>query len=465
MIRFIRYSLLFVLLGISACQEVLKPKPVDLLVDALVLNEVADVQPVRIGMYSALRGMAAPVIIAGDFTADYIQFNGTFNDYSELANKRITAANAAVELLWQSMYRTIYVANFMLENLPKVTGVPEATRKQVTAEARFLRGWANFIGTYTYGDIPQVTSTDQAANRIIGRTARATILTSVLADYEAALTDLPDVSSGSTNITTNATYLNKTSCRAAMARYYLYQKNWAKAEELASNVINAGVYKLETNYIDIVTRDFTAESILEVGYNLSDDPGTSTLLFPNGLSLNNLLVGRREVIPSNQLIVSLVSTEAGTRQQTIGFDVKNLRGSDNGWTVRKYGTASEDNNNIVLIRLAEMYLIRAEARAQLGRQTGATGAVADLNVLRTRAKAPAIAVTVQADVLLAVERERVYELAFEGHRWYDLVRTGRAQAVMSAFSPNWNSRYELWPIPQSEIQQNPTLKGQQNPGY
>jgi hypothetical protein len=133
--------------------------------------------------------------------------------------------------------------------------------------------------------------------------------------------------------------------------------------------------------------------------------------------------------------------------------------------VRKYGTASEDNNNIVLIRLAEMYLIRAEARAQLGRQAGATGAVADLNVLRTRAKAAAITTTVQADVLLAVERERVYELAFEGHRWYDLVRTGRAQAVMSAFSPNWNSRYELWPIPQSEIQQNPTLSGQQNPGY
>ena len=459
MIRFVRYSLLIFLLVSASCQTVLEPKPVDLLVDALVLNEANDVQPVRLGMYNALRGAAAPIIIAGDFTADYILFNGTFNDYSELANKRITAANGAVELLWQSLYRTIYVANFVLENLPKVTGVPEATRKQVLAEARFLRGFANFIGTYTYGDIPQVTTTGQAANRVVGRTAQATILTSVLADYEAALVDLPSVAAGSTNITTNATFLNKTSCQAAMARYYLYQKNWAKAEELTTKVISSGVYGLETNYVDIVTRDFTHESILEVGYNLSDDPGTSSF------GLNNLLVGRREVIPSNQLVISLVSTEAGTRSETIGFDVKNLRGSDNGWTVRKYGTASEDNNNIVLIRLAEMYLIRAEARAQLGRQTGTTGAVADLNVLRTRAKAPAIGVTAQADVLLAVERERVYELAFEGHRWYDLVRTGRAQAVMSAFSPNWNSRYERWPIPQSEIQQNPTLSGQQNPGY
>ena len=456
MIRFIRYSLLVFLLSAGACQEVLKPKPVDLLIDELVLNEAADVQPVRLGMYSSLRAASSPIIIAGDFTADYVQFNGTFNDYRELSVKQITAANGAVNALWSGLYRTIYVANFMIENLPKVVGVPEATRKEVLAEARFLRGFANFIGAYTYGDVPQVTTTNQGTNRTIGRTAKATILTSVLADYEAALVDLPGVAAGSTNITTNATYLNKTSCRAALARYYLYQKNWVKAEELATAVIGSGVYRLETNYVDLVTRDFTGEAILEVGYNLSDDPGTSAF------GLNNILSGRREVIPSNQLVLSLVSTEAGQRQQTIGFSAQNLRGSDNGWTVRKYGTASEDNNNIVLIRLAEMYLIRAEARAQQGKLAPA---VADLNVLRTRAKAPAVAVTAQADVLLAVERERVYELAFEGHRWYDLVRTGRAQAVMSAFSPNWNSRYELWPIPQSEIQQNPTLRGQQNPGY
>ncbi|GAB3498932.1 RagB/SusD family nutrient uptake outer membrane protein [Spirosoma knui] len=430
-----------------------------LLVDNLVLNEPADVQPVRIGMYSALRGTASPTIIAGDFTADYIQHNGTFTDYRELATKQITATNGAVGALWGSLYRTIYVANFILEKLPQVSGVPETTRKQVTAEARFMRGYANFIGVNTYGDIPQVTTTDQATNRTIPRTPKATILASVEADLNAALTDLPGVEAGSTNVTTNATYLNKVTCRALLARFYLYQKNWAQAEQLATQVISAGVYSLLPNYIDVVTRDFTQESILEVGYSLSDDPGTGNF------ALNNLLVGRREVIPSNQVVAALVSNESGTRNQTITFNAQNLRGNDNGWTVAKYGTASEDNNNIVLIRLAEMYLIRAEARAQQGKLTGADGAVADLNVLRTRAKAPAVANANQADLLLAIERERVYELAFEGQRWYDLVRTGRAQAVMTAFSPNWNSRYELWPIPQTEIQQNTALKGQQNPGY
>jgi hypothetical protein len=454
-----RYCIVLLLVGLASCREVLEPKPVSLLVDDLVLNEANDVQPVRIGMYSALRGTASPTIIAGDFTADYIQHNGTFTDYRELATKQITATNGAVNALWGSLYGAIYVANFILERLPQVSGVPETTRKQVLAEARFIRGYANFIGVNTYGDIPLVTTTDQATNRTIPRTPKATVLAAVLTDLQAALTDLPSVAAGSTNVTTNATYANKITCRALLARYYLYQKNWAQAEQFASQVINAGVYTLLPNFIDVVTRDFTQESILEVGYGLTDDPGTGNY------ALNNLLVGRREVIPSNQVVAALTSTESGTRSQTISFNSQNLRGNDNGWTVRKYGTASEDNNNIVLIRLAEMYLIRAEARAQQGKLTGTDGAIADLNVLRTRAKAPAVANGNQADILSAVERERVYELAFEGQRWYDLVRTGRAQAVMTAFSPNWNSRYELWPIPQSEIQQNPALKGQQNPGY
>ncbi|UFH56087.1 RagB/SusD family nutrient uptake outer membrane protein [Spirosoma sp. KNUC1025] len=459
MIRLIRYSALVVLISLVSCQDVLEPKPVALLVDDLVLNEPNDVQPVRIGLYNALRSTASLNVIAGDFTADHIQFNGTFNDYRELGTKQITAANGAVDALWQNLYSTIYVANFILEQLPKVRGVPEATRKQVTAEARFLRGWANFIGANTYGDIPKVTTIDRSVNSNIPKTDKATLLTSVLEDYTAALADLPAVASGSTDVTTNATYLNKISCQAAMARYYLYQKNWAKAEELATVVINSGVYTLETNFVDIVLKDFTRESILEVGYNLTDDPGTGNF------ALNNLLVGRREVIPSNQLVLVLNSTEAGTRSTTIGFNLNEQSGNDNGWSVLKYGTASEDNNNIVLMRLAEMYLIRAEARAQQGKLTGASGTVADLNVLRTRAKAPAVTATSQADLLLAVERERQYELAFEGHRWYDIVRTGRAQAVMSAFTSNWNARYERWPIPQTEIQQNPALAGQQNPGY
>ncbi|WP_266364452.1 RagB/SusD family nutrient uptake outer membrane protein [Tellurirhabdus rosea] len=451
--RLKKYTLIALLTGgFTACESVLEPKPVDLLVDALVLNEVADVEPARLGAYSALRSIASPMVIAGDFSADYIQHNGTFTDYQELGTKQLTAANGAVAALWGALYRTIYVTNFVLERLPSITSLPSSTSKQVTAEMRFLRGFSNFIGTYTYGDIPLVTTTDQNANRNVPRTARATVLASVLQDYQAALTDLPERS-------TNSAFASKNTVRAALARYYLYAKNWTQAEQFASQVINSGVYSLEADYETIIQKDFTRESILEVGYSLTDDPGTSNF------GLNNLFVGRREVIPSNPLVPQLISAESGTRSGTISFDPQQLRGSDNGWTVRKYGTGTADNNNIVIFRLAEMYLIRAEARAQQNKLSGATSAAADINVLRNRAGAPIIGTLTQADMLRVIEQERVYELAFEGHRWYDLVRTGRAQTVMTALYPNWNSRFELWPIPQGELQRNPALKNAQNPGY
>jgi hypothetical protein len=258
----------------------------------------------------------------------------------------------------------------------------------------------------------------------------------------------------------NAGFAGKLAVRAALARYYLYLGNWAQAQDYATDVIESGKYELEPDFSSIVEEDFTIEAIFEVGYTLADDPGTN-----GNIGLNNLFVGRREIIPSNQAVVALASSESGDRFSSMNFDLNNLSGTDNGWSVAKYGTADADNNNVVVFRLAEMYLIRAEARAQLDNVTGLNSAQTDLNTLRTRANAPTIAAVSKSQMLRLVEEERRYELAFEGHRWYDLVRTGRAQEVMSAFSVNWRSDFELWPIPQREIQNNPALVGNQNPGY
>jgi hypothetical protein len=183
------------------------------------------------------------------------------------------------------------------------------------------------------------------------------------------------------------------------------------------------------------------------------------------VGLNNLFVGRREIIPSNQAVVALASTESGDRFSSISFNVNQLKGNDNGWSVAKYGTADQDNNNVVALRLGEMYLIRAEARVQQNKVTGPGSAQEDINILRARANAPSITSSTQSQMVQFIEDERLYELAYEGNRWYDLVRTGRAKEVMSAFSINWKDKFELWPIPQREILNNPALVGNQNPGY
>lgn len=442
----------FFFLSVISCKEVLEPTPINVLSTDLVLTEPGDADQVRIGLYNALRGAASAKVIAGDFTADMLTFQGTYTQYLEFGNKQITASNSAVGTLWAGIYNAIYVANFIIERLPALQGVSSAKKTEILAEAHFIRGYAYFIAAYSFGGVPLVQITDVDVNRNIARSSKEDVLKLALEDYQYALNKLPKDQ-------ISAAFSSDWAVRAALARYYLYQGQWAQAETYASEVIVSGKFTLTSTYSDLVTKDFTSEAILEMGYSTTDDPGSSST------SLNDLFVTRREAVPSNQTLSSLYSNESGERNTAVKFNILNLKGSDNGWSVAKYGTALEDNNNIVLFRLGEMYLIRAEARAQQSKVTGANSAEEDINVLRTRAKAPLTTVGSQAGMLLEIERERLYELAFEGHRWYDLVRTGRITAVMTAFSPNWKSTYERLPIPINEIQNNPSIAKDQNPGY
>lgn len=456
MIRFIKYTLFVVLLiaSASACNDILDPQPINLQITELALNDANDVGPVLTGLYAALRTTGSPTVIAGDFTADMVTHRGTFTQYRELGTKQITPANAAVTALWANLYSTVYIANFILERLPDVSGIPAAQRREVLATARFLRGYAYFIGVNTYGDMPLVTTSDRNVNRNIARTSSGEILAFVEQDYLAALPDLPEDPA-------SVAFASRGAVQAALARFYLYQRDWAKAEQYATAVISSGKYTLVNEYVQLVQQDFTTEAILELGYTANDDPGTSAT------GLNNIFVGRREVIPSNEILDSLYSAPSGERRSTVNFDPARLRGTDNGFIVAKYGNVPNDleNNNIVLFRLGEMYIIRAEARAWQGNINGANSAEEDLNVLRARAKALNGTANTQNQMLSLILRERIYELAYEGHRWYDLKRTGRLNQVMSAFSRNWQPAYELWPVPQREIQSNPGLANAQNPGY
>ena len=433
----------------SSCEELIEPKPVALLFDELALNEPSDVNSARIGMYAAFRSSASPKVLAGDFTADMLIHNGTFTQYRELSNKEITPSNATVNSLWASLYGAIYVSNFILEKLPGISGVDSQTRSIVTAEAYFVRGYSYFLLYSTFGKAPLVLTTDIETNSNIPRADADDILDQAIDDLTESLNGLPAT-------TVNPGFVSIHAANAALARLALYIGDDDAAEFFASEVINSNEYELESDFTDIINNDFTDEAILEMGYSAADDPGTS------GLGLNNLFIGRREIIPSNEAIFALSSNESGDRFSVIEFDLDNLRGTDNGWSVAKYGTADENNNNIILFRLAEMYLIRAEAFVGLNNILAAED---DINMLRVRANAPTVTALSVNQMEQLIEQERLYELAYEGHRWYDLKRTGRVDNVMSAYSVNWRSAYELWPVPQREIQNNPALSGDQNPGY
>ena len=443
------------LLVTGSCERVLEPPPVDLLVDDLVLQGPDDIEPVRLGLYNAMRSFGSTTIFAGDFTADYIQNNGTFTDFNELGTKNITAANSLARTLWGNIYGTIYIANFIHEKIGSVVRVPQYVKDELLAEAKFCRAYAYFIAVQTFGDVPKVVTTDVETNRNIARAPKDEILAWVREDLEQALGVLP-LRWNADNAALNKQFATKNAVRAALARYHLYQGEWARAEAYSDSIISSRVQTLDSSYVNVISTEFDSETIFELAYgnSSSDDPGTSTT------GLNNILVGRREVIPSNNYVQQILQNNAGTRRATIVFNPNNQGGRDNGWTVTKHGTPDEGNNNITVFRLAEIYLIRAEARAN---QNKLSAALQDVNVLRTRAKAPMAAFANQAAALSTIETERLYELSFEGHRWYDLKRTNRLDAVMAPLYPNWESKYALWPIPVTETQTNPSLS--QNDGY
>ena len=437
------------LLAVGACSDLLNPKPVNLITNDQVLKDASSARVVLTSAYRDLANLGAPKIIAGDFTADNLIHNGTFTQYREISAKDMSASNGSASALWGVIYSMSYTVNFLYEGLPALD-LSQSNYDEITAAASFLRAYAYFVGAYTFGGMPLVTSTDVDTNRDIPRATLEETLNFVEEDLLYALDKLPEESFNTGDATNGAV-------KALLARFYLYKKDWANAEKYATDVIDGNGtsnYILEEDFANAVS-DFSTESILEIVYSANDNPGTST-----NFSINNLFAGRREIIPSSEMVLEL-QNDGGSRKSMIEFDGTNARGSDNGWTIVRYGPF----DNVQLIRLAEMYLIRAEARAEQNNISGANSAASDLNVIRQRAGVPLVQGTSKNQMLLAIEHERRLELCFEGHRWYDLVRTGRAKAVMDNFTSNWTTKDELWPIPLREINNNPSLKDAQNPGY
>jgi hypothetical protein len=433
----------------NSCGDLLNPKPVDLITDEQVITDASSARVVLTSAYRNLANLGAPKIVAGDFTADNLIHNGTFTQYREISSKDMSASNGSASALWGVIYSMSYIASFLYEELPNIE-ISQANFDEITASASFLRAYAYFVGAYTYGGLPIVTTTSVDENRSIPRARLDETLAFVESELLYALDKLPTQAFNSGEVTNGAV-------KALLARYYLYISNWSEAERYATDVIEGNgtaTYLLEPSFADAVS-DFSTESILEIVYSANDNPGTST-----NFSINNLFVGRREIIPSTEMVLAL-QNDGGDRNVVLEFDGNNARGADNGWTVIRYGPF----DNIQVLRLAEMYLIRAEARAQQDNISGGNSAAADINVVRQRAGVPLIEGLSKNQVLLAIENERRMELCFEGHRWYDLVRTGRAQAVMDEFTSNWTSKDELWPIPLREIINNPALQNAQNPGY
>ncbi|GAB3991977.1 RagB/SusD family nutrient uptake outer membrane protein [Spirosoma daeguense] len=442
--------LLLCLLTVSSCRDFLDVKPLESISDTeTITNQNSALTALR-GVYSALGdggyyGTSFQSI--GYLSGDNVQWTGSQSQVQEFINKRVNADNSTIASAWNAIYRTINRANNVLAKVPTVTdpSFTTALKNQYVGEAYAIRALAYFDLARTFGGVPIITSptAKPTDNSGIKRSTQADTYAQVIKDLDAAEPLLPT--------TVDRYRVTQRTVFALKSRFYLYQKNYAKAEEYATKLISdATNYRLLKPYGAFFQSDArgTAESVFEIFYN-----GTTEVNSHRGQWQPQTNGGTRQWAPNDALVTLLNNPLIGGNRSVLV-----AKDNQNRWYGNLYyrNPASDPS---YIFRIAEAYLIRAEARAQ---QDKLPDALTDLNAVRDRAGLTALTATTTSTkdaVLLAIENERRVEFALEPHRWFDIVRTGRAAAVFNVTDVN---RYVL-PIPVQQLLADKTLE--QNPGY
>jgi starch-binding outer membrane protein, SusD/RagB family len=434
---------------VAACDGPLDVSPRQSIPQEEALSTAEEIRAGAVAMYDALQtdgGYSRNLLVFPDMYADNLQFTGTFTTDREVWLRDVTPANAAVTGIWSGAYSAINRANNLLGALPSAPGdLPAAERTRLEGEARFVRALAYSNLARFFGGVPIILTPTRALGPEVNvrRNTLAEVWAQVEADLNAAIPLLP-----STRIDGRAERANRWAARALLARAQLEQRKWQQAHDNAHAVITSGVYSLQGSYANVFHNEQTTEAILELRYTVNDANALAFWFYPSSLG------GRRGFAPTAAFLAAF---PAGDQRLA-------LANGGGGTTYgRKYTEIATGADDVVVLRLAEMYLIRAEARARLGLLEPA---IDDVNVLRARAGVPLLSAAsmTQDQVLVAVLHERRLELFYEGHRFFDLRRFADVPAVSASLNALGLTGHRLlFPIPQRELDANPELA--QNPGY
>ena len=425
-----------VMLLSAACADRLDVQPTQSIDESTALATEQDVNVTLVGAYD---GMSSTNVYGGAFQYSgellgddrEVVFGGTFTTLDEIWRKTMTPGNTQTTATWTSSYAAINRANNVLSALDKVTA---ANKNSVEGQARFIRGAIYFelvkLFAKSWGD------GDNATNP--GVPLVLTPTRSVTDEDYKARSSVAEVYAQIIDDLTKAEQLAKFPAAAALlSRVYLMQGNYASARDAANRVINSKAFELEADFANAFVDD-NAESIFSIV--VTDQDGSNAMNTYYASSLNQ---GRGDI-------------RVQTKHLSL-YEINDVRGKFFNTSNAGSRTFTSKFNNrfgdVPVVRLAEMYLTRAEANFRLGTTVGATP-LADINLIRARAGlAPLTSLT-----LAAILKERKLELEFEGQQLHDIKRT-KGTVGTTAFSAN----NLVIPIPQREIDTNKKLV--QNPGY
>ncbi len=421
-------------------------------------------------------GLAGDELVPND-AVGLVESNDIFK-YKMLAENTLSES-----ILWIPTYKTVYTANAILDGEAASTSatLTKAKRNDLKASAMFVRALCFFYLTNFYGDIPLPFSSNHVNNMKLTKMPQAQVYEKIIADLEEALLLHEEGTSQSPTIKTRA---NKQAIETLLARVYLYVENWEKAAFYANKVITKGPNTLETLQKAFNTNSKEAIFQLSIIPNIVGfhevvylTPQLPLLLLPvdaQGYFTEPDIFEENSpmLIPQNYLSDELVNAfENGDKRKEVwaSYNPSANIPPYNGrrfYFPYKYKNAEDpavSPGSYTVLRLAEAYLIRAEARAMLNETSLAAE---DIDQIRLRAGLGRTIATDQDALIKAVAQERRVEFFAEwGHRFFDLKRTGKALAVLSAIPEKSAITKDklVFPIPKNDIKNNPKLI--QNPGY
>lgn len=474
------YGIMLLLTGLlGACsKDFLELKPDQSTETGRAIKDLPGLQAAISGVYSLMQsanyyGRTMPLL--PDLRADnsFVSVINT-NRYRNQDQYIVTANDVYTTDSWNQLYSVVANANMVISKGPAISLLPSAAdsieAKQIVAEAYAIRAQVffdlsrmyaqpyNFTANASHMGIPIVTITNVDSVQAPSRSSMKDTYAQIINDLRTAIRKFEE----SNSTAFSSARLNVYSAKALLARVLLYKEDWEDAAALANAVIKSNRYSLLTG--DKLVSDFkitgNGETIFEIINTPVDNPGTDGL----GYMFNQ--DGYGDVLATNN--VFNIYTSGDVRRN---FLKKSKRAGNGGESpanvISKYSDVTTFSEGIKVMRLAELYLIRAEALAHLGK---APEAQADLNVVAQRADRNALPVTVTGQALLdAILLERRKELAFEGHRLFDLIRTKQSFTKYLASDKTiqvaWPSTKVILPIPQRELDANPNIRNQQNEGY
>lgn len=457
--RIIGYmSLAIVIFCINACDSFTETDmPVSELNAAAVFEEKNTANAAMTDIYAQIRDNG---LLTGKVTgiskniglySDELTWYGSNSLSSQnFYNNTVLPSTVDVSNWWNSAYSQIYAANAVIQGVASSSKLAQVDKDQLTGEAMFVRGLLHFYLLQLYGDIPYITTTDYKINIGVSRMPSAEVYSHCIEDITAASKLLPEAYP-----TLGRVRPNSYAAKALLARIYLYNGSWAEASDNASAVLNNTETYIWQNDLNSV---FLKESTTAIWQLM---PRTATRNTDEGATF----IFSFGPPPLTALSEGLINAfENGDLRKTNW--IKGVTDGTTTWyhayKYKKSRTSNPAQEYPIVLRLAEQYLIRAEARAQQGELIGAKE---DLNKIRNTAGLGDTEAVTQAEILDAILQERRVEFFTEyGHRFFDLKRSGKLDEFLSVTKPDWNNTDRLLPIPQSEINLNPNI-APQNLGY